>query len=103
MDKEQIKHIALQMKSREDLLSLLNRIKRDEMEELGYADKFHPFTIRHMNYYCNPKNAFHRYRQFKIKKKSGGTKEQKLYVSTRLSERGVEGCLHTISIRNGLY
>ena len=75
MDKEQIKHIALQMKSREDLLSLLNRIKRDEMGELGYADKFHPFTIRHMNYYCNPKNAFHRYRQFKIKKKSGGFRQ----------------------------
>ena len=54
------------MESREDLLNLLNRIKRDEMEELGLADKFHPFTIKHMNYYCNPKNAFHRYRQFKI-------------------------------------
>src|SRR5574344_194772 len=75
MDKEQIKHIALQMKSREDLLSLLNRIKRDEMEELGYTEKFHAFTIRHMNYYCNPKNAFHRYRQFKIKKKSGGVRQ----------------------------
>lgn len=75
MDKEQIKHIALQMESREDLLNLLNRIKRDEMEELGLADKFHPFTIKHMNYYCNPKNAFHRYRQFKIKKKSGGFRQ----------------------------
>ena len=75
MDKEQIKHIALQMESREDLLNLLNRIKRDEMEELGFADKFHPFTIRHINYYCNPKNAFHRYRQFKIKKKSGGFRQ----------------------------
>lgn len=63
------------MESREDLLSLLNRIKRDEMEELGYADKFHPFTVRHMNYYCNPKNVFHRYRQFKIKKKTGGFRQ----------------------------
>ena len=45
------------------------------MEELGFADKFHPFTARHMNYYCNPKNAFHRYRQFKIKKKSGGFRQ----------------------------
>lgn len=63
------------MESREDLLNLLNRIKRDEMEELGFADKFHPFTIRHMNYYCNPKNTFHRYRQFKIKKKSGGFRQ----------------------------
>ena len=75
MDKEQIKQIALHMESRKDLLNLLNRIKRDEMEELGFADKFHPFTARHMNYYCNPKNAFHRYRQFKIKKKSGGFRQ----------------------------
>ena len=75
MDKEQIKHIALQMESREDLLNLLNCIKLDEMEVLGFADKFHPFTIRHLNYYCNPKNAFHRYRQFKIKKKAGGFRQ----------------------------
>lgn len=75
MDKEQIKQIALHMESRKDLLNLLNRIKRDEMEELGFADKFHPFTAKHMNYYCNPKNAFHRYRQFKIKKKSGGFRQ----------------------------
>lgn len=63
------------MESRKDLHNLLNHIKRDEMEELGFADKFHPFTARHMNYYCNPKNAFHRYRQFKIKKKSGGFRQ----------------------------
>lgn len=75
MDKEQIKQIALHMESRKDLHNLLNHIKRDEMEELGFADKFHPFTARHMNYYCNPKNAFHRYRQFKIKKKSGGFRQ----------------------------
>ena len=75
MDKEQIKQIALHMESRKDLLNLLNRIKRDEMEELGFADKFHPFTARHMNYYCNPKNAFHRYSQFKIKKKYVGFRQ----------------------------
>lgn len=75
MDKEQIRQIALQMETRDDLLALLNRIKRDEMVEFGFADKFHPFTTKHMNYYCNPKNAFHRYRQFKIKKKSGGFRQ----------------------------
>lgn len=75
MDKEQIKQIALHIESRKDLHNLLNHIKRDEMEELGFADKFHPFTARHMNYYCNPKNSFHRYRQFKIKKKSGGFRQ----------------------------
>lgn len=75
MDKKQIKQIALQMGSKEDLLNLLNLIKRDEMEELGFVDKYHPFTTRHMNYYCNPKNTFHRFRQFKIKKKSGGYRQ----------------------------
>lgn len=63
------------MENREDLLTLLNRIKRDEMEVMGFANKFHPFTTKHMNYYCNPKNVFHRYRQFKIKKKSGGFRQ----------------------------
>ena len=57
MDKKQIKQVALRMKSKDDLLNLLNRIKRDEMDELGFADKFHPFMAKHMNYYCNPKNA----------------------------------------------
>ena len=38
MDKKQIKQVALRMKSKDDLLNLLNRIKRDEMDELGFAD-----------------------------------------------------------------
>ena len=75
MDKKQIVKQVSQIKSKEDLLNLLNCIKRDELEEMGFdASKFHPFTIRHLNYYCNPNNVFHRYRQFHIKKKSGGTR-----------------------------
>lgn len=69
MDKKQIVKQVSQIKSKEDLLNLLNCIKRDELEEMGFdASKFHPFTIRHLNYYCNPNNVFHRYRQFHIKK-----------------------------------
>lgn len=69
MDKKQIVKQASQLKSKEDLLNLLNRIKRDEIEEMEFdAFKFHPFTMRHLNYYCNPNNVFHRYRQFHIKK-----------------------------------
>ena len=75
MDKEQIAKLAHQVETKEDLLALLNRIKQDEMAEMGFADKFHPFTMRHINYYCNPKNAFHRYHQFKIKKKTGGFRQ----------------------------
>lgn len=75
MDKKQIVKQASLLKSKEDLLDLLNRIKRDEIEEMGIdASKFHPFTMRHINYYCSPNNVFHRYRQFYIKKKSGGTR-----------------------------
>lgn len=75
MDKKQIVKQVAQIKSKEDLLNLLNRIKRDEFEEMGFdVSKFRPFTIRHLNYYCNPNNVFHRYRQFNIKKKSGGTR-----------------------------
>ena len=76
MDKTQIAQIASQMSTREDLLALLNRIKQDEVRELGFdADKFYPFTMKHLLYYCNPNHAFHRYRQFKIKKKSGGFRQ----------------------------
>ena len=72
MDRTEIAKTASQMKSKEDLLSLLNRIKQAELEEIGLQDQFHPFTMKHINYYCNPNNAFHRYTQFKVKKKSGG-------------------------------
>ncbi len=36
MDKKQIVKQASQLKSKEDLLNLLNRIKRDEIEEMGF-------------------------------------------------------------------
>ena len=72
MDRTKIAQTASKMSSKEDLLSLLNHIKMAEMKEIGMQDQFHPFTMKHINYYCNPNNSFHRYRQFKIKKKAGG-------------------------------
>lgn len=76
MDKTQIAHIASHMSTREDLLALLNRIKQDEVREWGFdADMFYPFTMKHLLYYCNPNHVFHRYQQFKIKKKSGGYRQ----------------------------
>ena len=76
MDKLQIRQIASQMSTREDLLALLNRIKEEKMRELGFeGDKVYPFTMKHLLYYCNPNHAFHRYRQFKIRKKSGGFRQ----------------------------
>ena len=76
MDRTKIAQLASQLKNKEDLLHLLNQIKKGEIEEMGFdASKFHPFTEKHLNFYCNPNHVFHRYRQFKIKKKSGGFRQ----------------------------
>lgn len=75
MDRTNIIQQASKMQTKEDLLSLLNLIKRAELEEIGLHDSFRPYTMKHLNYYCNPNHAFHRYRQFKIKKKSGGFRQ----------------------------
>lgn len=75
MDKNCIAKAAQHLETREDLLRLLNQIKLDEMTECGLSDKFYPFTMKNLNYYCNPNNSFHRYKQFKIKKKSGGFRQ----------------------------
>ena len=73
MEKTLIAHIASRMTSREDFLALVNLIKQDEMQEMGFdASKIYPFTMKHVLYYCNPNNTFHRYRQFKINKKRPG-------------------------------
>lgn len=72
MDKNSIAKATQLLETKEDFLRLLNQIKSDEMAECGMSDKFFPFTMKHLNYYCNPNNCFHRYKQFKIKKKSGG-------------------------------
>lgn len=75
MDKIEIAKLAHCMSNKNDILSLLNRIKQDDMAEKGLADKFYPFTMKNINFYCNPNNTFHRYRQFKIKKKTGGFRQ----------------------------
>lgn len=76
MDRTKIIETASKMSSREDFLSLLNQIKRARLSEMGFdAGSFHPFTMKHLLYYCNPNHVFHRYRQFKIKKKSGGFRQ----------------------------
>lgn len=72
MKREQIFQMAAALADKEDLLDLLNKIKQDEMIAAGFGDKYYPFSLKHINYYCNPNNVFHRYHQFKIKKKTGG-------------------------------
>lgn len=75
MDRTIIAKRAFAMQNKEDLLALLNHVKKAELEEIGLQDSFRPFTMRHLNFYCNPNHVFHRYRQFKIKKKSGGYRQ----------------------------
>ena len=76
MDRKEIAILASQMQSKGDLLELLNLIKKSEVEELGFdSSNYHPFTEKQLNFYCNPNHTFHRYRQFKIKKKSGGFRQ----------------------------
>lgn len=70
MEREQIAQLARNMENRNDLLALLNRIKKDDAAKMGV--QFFHFTMKQIRFYCNPNHAFHRYRQFKIKKKSGG-------------------------------
>jgi len=75
MDRNYIAQQAARLESKQDLLSLLNRIKMSWYEDLGMPDLFHPFTMRQLNYYSNPNHTFHRFRQFKIKKKTGGYRQ----------------------------
>lgn len=75
MDKTEIAALAHRMENKDDILALLNHLKQDEMEEMGQIDKFYPFTMKHITFYCNPNHTFHRYKQFKIKKKSDGYRQ----------------------------
>lgn len=76
MDRKQIAHQASLLKNKEDLLNLLNLIKKAELKDMGLDDSaFHPFTEKQLNFYCNPNHTHHRYRQFKIKKKSGNFRQ----------------------------
>lgn len=74
MERELIATQARQLKTREQLLELLNCIKQDEMRKMGMGDSFFPFSMSHLTYYCNPNHARKRYTRFEIKKKSGGVR-----------------------------
>lgn len=75
MDRKLIAQQASLIKEKGELLVLLNQIKKAEIKDMGLDSSiYHPFTEKQLNFYCNPNHTFHRYRQFKIKKKSGGTR-----------------------------
>lgn len=75
MDKNTIIQESRLIETKAQLLALLNQIKREMLERNGLGNKYSPFTIRHINYYCNPNHTFHRYTNFKLRKKTGGTRQ----------------------------
>lgn len=68
MENKEIRERVKQIKSKEDFVLLLNDLVK---EELGQDCSF-GFSIKQINYYCNPNNVRGRYRHFTIPKKSGG-------------------------------
>lgn len=67
MEKSIIINRVSELQTKEDLLSLLNDIVKDE---LGREDAF-SFSLKQLTYYCNPNNVRGRYRHFTIPKKNG--------------------------------
>lgn len=71
MDKQTLIEKAQALKTRRDLLKLLNEVKADLLGSAAY-----PFTMKKLLILCNPKNdgekKQERYRSFSIPKKSGG-------------------------------
>lgn len=70
MTREEIIASSKKMESTRDLLTLLNRIKMDEL-----GDKGHPFIMPHLNYFIHPSRNKSNYKTFRIPKKSGGFRE----------------------------
>lgn len=67
MTREEIVSAAKNLESTYDLLTLLNRIKLDELGEKG-----HSFQMQHLNYFISPSRNQNSYISFRIPKKSGG-------------------------------
>ena len=68
MERIEIRTLALAMKDVKDLRLILNKVKRDVL-----GDKAHPFHLKQITYYCNPKrDGVKRYTDFVIPKKRGG-------------------------------
>ena len=83
-----IKKDFASMQSKEDLLNLLNFVKRIE-----YGEKCFPFEARQLNYHINPKLNPRRYRQFEVKKKSGG---ERTICSPNRGLKEIQSCLNIV-------
>ena len=70
MTQDEIIEAAAKLETTRDLLSLVNRIKKDE---LGGEDRY-PFKLTHLNYFRYPSKNVNSYKSFSIPKKSGGSR-----------------------------
>jgi len=77
MDRQDIVNRVNEIKTKTDLLSLLNDLKADDL-----GDRAYPFTMKQLNYYCNPNKTRRRYTQFEIPKKTGGKRQITAPVKT---------------------
>lgn len=66
MDIKNLIRLAGNMQTAEDLLGVLNAIKKDEL-----GDKAFPYNIYQLHLYCNPNHTEGRYHEFQIPKKHG--------------------------------
>ena len=71
MNQQQIIEKVRGLKTKLDLLNLLNALKREDLGKECYR-----FTLNQINFYCNPNNnPSKRYKDFTIPKKSGGVRK----------------------------
>ncbi len=88
MTLEQIKESIPKIETTLELLTLLNRVKKDI-----YGEKCHPFSLKLLNYYCSPARATKAYAHFKIPKKNGDFRE---ISAPRKSLKSILTCLNAI-------
>lgn len=63
------------LRTKTDLLRLINRIKAIKFVDIGIQKKYRPISMKELDYYSNPNNVYRRYRKFSIPKKSGELRE----------------------------
>jgi hypothetical protein len=85
---DQIKLLFNSMKSKDDFVELLNYTK-----EILYKVKSHQFTVKQINFYCNPKLSKNRYITFSIKKKSGA---ERIIHAPSNGLKAIQKCLNVI-------
>lgn len=85
---DHIKTAFQNMKSKDDLLHLLNYSK-----ELVYGEKLIPFEIRNINYNINPKFKEKRYSKFSVQKKNG---EDRVIHAPGKGLKAIQKCLNLI-------